>query len=142
MFSEKSKRWKIFPKNYFVFQYAEGWYFINIIARIINKLNLLKFNLHESYMPIPIKHIPRILLGRFGTCPYVHVFYKIQLANTHFGLVWNLPLHDQSLPNGQVWNLPLRGWIYSGRFGTCPYILNIPFNRIQLTQVFLNSTRI
>jgi len=70
MFSEKSKRWKIYPINYFVFQYAEGWYFINIIARIINKLNLLKFNLNESYMPIPIKHIPRILLGRFGTCPY------------------------------------------------------------------------
>ena len=52
-----------------------------------------------------------IYLGRFGTCPYVHVFYKIQLANTHFGLVWNLPLHDQSLPNGQVWNLPLRSRI-------------------------------
>ncbi len=110
MFSEKSKRWKIFPINYFVFQYAEGWYFINIIARIINKLNLLKFNLHESYMPIPIKHIPRILLGRFGTCPYaraliyfgrfgtcpyVHVSNKILLNNTHFGQVWNLPLRPQ-----------------------------------------------
>ncbi len=43
-------------------------------------------------MPIPIKHIPRIFSGRFGTCPYVIVSCKIYLANAHFGQVWNLPL--------------------------------------------------
>ena len=30
--------------------------------------------------------------GRFGTCPYSHVSYKIYLANALFGQVWNLPL--------------------------------------------------
>ena len=38
---------------------------------------------------------PMHISGRFGTCPYVYVSYKILLANTHFGQVWNLPLHPQ-----------------------------------------------
>ena len=67
--------------------------------------------------------------GRFGTCPYVYVSYKIRLANAHFGQVWNLPLRPHFYKNqlanarfGQVWNLPLRCVDMLDGFGTCPYV--------------------
>ncbi len=86
---------------------------------------------------IRIKPISRIPSGRFGTCPYGHVSYKIRLANAHFGQVWNLPLRSCILKNllGQYTfraglepaptvTYPAKSnWTMhvSGRFGTCPY---------------------